>query len=147
MGKIIWVTPKEIIQKWGSFDFDCADDFTWDEYLGYREQDPQFECVKESIRKYGFKQPLTFTKERQEVDGKLVLRKVHGDGHHRLCAAIQLGYKRIPYLYVEKLKEHISKDTWDFHPKDFGRIEKMTTTYIHPANPLPLVNSQQLVSA
>ena len=135
MEEIEWFTPDEIFSSWWSIDFGPFGRKVteWKDFVKIIKKDPQYKAVKESILKYGFRRPLFYCYEGiKEEDGFTDVIS-HGDGHHRMVAAIELGYKWLPYIE----ESHTSKDSWNFRRKDQGEIKKITTVYLHDENPLP----------
>lgn len=57
------------------------------------------------LEKEGFRTPLCILTHREDI------HKFH-NGHHRLAAAIDMGYERIPVIFVEFLGEHYD-DRWN----------------------------------
>lgn len=62
----------------------------WAALLECKRTDGQYESIVDSIREFGFLAPVTV---RLGMDGSV---DTWGDGHHRLAAMIDLGYKTIP---------------------------------------------------
>lgn len=92
--------------------------------LSLCNQDPQYQDVLESINTYGLRKCLC-------RDGDMC----QADGHHRLLAAIELGYKWLPYLYSDEP----AGDSWSFRlSHSRSKIAALKKIYKHPENPLPL---------
>lgn len=108
--EIIWIDPNDILNHWDSHDGGAVyndKNITmtlqkWHRLLDIKrglrshhlhepdiDQQDYLNCLT-SIRQFGFIQPLQYYVKNG--------RRVHGDGHHRFTAAIDLGYKRIPYV-------------------------------------------------
>lgn len=85
----VWLEPIEEILKKGSVD-GAYDADSWEETLGYKREDFNYEDVKASIDEFGFLRPLTCAIEMDGEDYSF------GDGHHRLAAAIDLGLTHVP---------------------------------------------------
>lgn len=95
---IQWISVEEILSSWKSVDTSCMRNRA--EYkrtknsrpigkvLAAKRKDSSYEDTKQLIMENGFTQPLCFHKA----------CKKQMDGHHRLAAAIELGYKYIPYI-------------------------------------------------
>lgn len=85
-----------------------------------RDNDGAVDAVAESIREFGFKQPIVVDKD-----------KVVVVGHTRLKAAQKLGYELVPVIIADDLTEEQAKAyrladnktgelaTWDFEMLDF----------------------------
>lgn len=126
IGEVLMVPVEEILSTWESVDADCdcgwqgkdaegcgwcKDDSderraAWDFLLDDKRNDWQFDYVVESLRTNGFLRPNTFF----ERDGK----RVHGDGHHRLAAAIAIGVTHLPYERRDGLHDCVAPDSGDW---------------------------------
>lgn len=102
----VWEQPiSEIINNW--YSCDGAKPGDWERLLSEKRQDRQYPDVVESIRKNGFVRPLThYYEEQWDYNDKqeytmLGTHSKFGDGHHRLAAAIDLGYAAIPVMHRE----------------------------------------------
>lgn len=129
MSKIIWIDIKEVLENW-----DSIDGIKPPIIKNYKEfkSDSQYEDVKESIYKYGFRRPLTY-----RITDNIIY---HGDGHHRLIAAWELGYKKIPYRKYNNIdcNAFVSNDSWGYNKFHEHKIKKLKRQYLHPDNPLPV---------
>lgn len=117
--KIKWVSVKSLAE-WGSVD--STDNKLKRQLLPVLEKkrkDPEYHSILRFLKQEGFTEPLVCIKERGI--------KSHGDGHHRLAAAIELGYKFIPYVFTKDYETFI---------EDVGEW-KFEGTLIHPKNPTP----------
>ena len=100
---IEFYSPDEILSSWGSWDSGIMDRALslseWDILLSHKRSHKSFIKTFDRLSFYGFLCPLSYVN-----DNGL---KSHGDGHHRLAAAIDLGYKTIPYLRPHKGPSHL----------------------------------------
>ena len=85
-----------------------------------RKNDAAVDAVAESIREFGFRNPVILDKNNVVVCG-----------HTRLKAAEQLGLKTIPCLYADDLTEDqirafrlVDNKTAEFADWDFGKLEE-----------------------
>ena len=104
-----------------------------------KREDFSYRNALEFLHQHGFLCPLSF----KVIDGK----KVHHEGHHRFAAAIDLGYKRIPYVEVLSWGESRSKTTPEQYldKTTYTRYsERVNPTFVHPKNPVPKAVSQQV---
>lgn len=62
----------------------------WITLLSKKRKDRQYPAVYASIQAYGWVRPLTV--QWDDYDSDIIF----GDGHHRLAAAIELGYTHVP---------------------------------------------------
>ena len=116
------ISVDEILETWGSveeYDFDedeeeyifdenqnpiylynslgnPLDRKRWQEKLNIKRQHLCYSEILYNIQHNGFLMPLCYS----VVDNI----KIHGDGHHRLAAAIELGYTKLPYLYFDDIR-------------------------------------------
>lgn len=67
--------------------------------LEEKRQDEQYSDIVASIRAYGFVRPLTARVNTDTIHGYMF-----GDGHHRLAAAIDLGYTHVPLQIVDSTR-------------------------------------------
>lgn len=67
--------------------------------LEEKREDEHYPDVVESIRTQGFMRPLT-----ARVNPATLHGYTFGDGHHRLAAAIDLGYTHVPLQIVDSLR-------------------------------------------
>lgn len=117
--KIKWVSVKSL-SEWGSVD--SKDNKLKRQLLPVLDEkgeDYEYSFALEFLKREGFTEPLVCIKK-----GGF---KSHGDGHHRLAAAIDLGYKYIPYIFTKDEEVFI---------EDVGKWEN-EGTLIHPENPTP----------
>lgn len=103
----------------GCGDDDCVAssiDLAWDEILEMKRDDAHYEHVVESIHVHGFTVPLT---AQVNDAGEVCL----GDGHHRLAAAIQLGFTTVPVVMAKHLS-FISDDSflWGYESEHDSEI-------------------------
>lgn len=75
----------------------------WDDLLEDRRADAHYEAVVISLQDYGFTVPATA----RVTDGVVAL----GDGHHRLAAAIDLGWHSIPVVMCGRFS-FVSQDSF-----------------------------------
>lgn len=88
-----WISVKEILTKWSCCDKIGIKDKNMrpiERVLEYKKGDTDFQYYLDLLNKEGFTQPLCYRNFRGH--------KKQMDGHHRLKAAITLGYKYIPYI-------------------------------------------------
>lgn len=76
----------------------------WATLLDEKRHDWQYDHVVDSLRDRGFLRPNTFFVNEKG-------RKVHGDGHHRLAAAIDLGVTHLPYELRQGYGDCIAGDS------------------------------------
>ena len=88
----------EILEGWTSCD-GAGKWRNWDQALASKRRDRHYPKVVESIQKYGFVRPVTAATPHDYVKGGYEELQ-YGDGHHRLAAAIDLGYTHIPMQYT-----------------------------------------------
>lgn len=151
---VIWVSVEEILRSWVSVDTNCMkerDDFkaarsrrSLIKVLAAKRNDRKYESIKDNIRRHGFNQPLCCHKS----------RKRQMDGHHRLAAAIDLGYKYIPYIDGKGYVFLNGLGTWKspiderlLHPEnpDFSNSNKeLEYAQEHKMNILELCNVMSL---
>lgn len=77
----------------------------WEWVLNTKREDEHYEDLKDTLSKKGFTRPLTASYK--HFDGGQHL----GDGHHRLAAAIDLGFTHVPVYGVKRYEEPISRDS------------------------------------
>lgn len=90
---------------------------TWQELLADKRSDSHYPDVVQSIRENGWVRPVTvqIEDEQADIDGNVVPAGFrYGDGHHRLAAAIDLGFTHIPVEAVSSMNECISADSGDW---------------------------------
>jgi hypothetical protein len=113
---IVWVAIESILKDWWSVDGDGEGCLPY--VVERKRYDRSYEKTKKAIAKRGFLEPLVIATNYSE--------KTHGNGHHRLAAAIELGYKYIPYVKLRRI--FLDDDSpWKHHKH----------TIYHPENPLP----------
>lgn len=66
--------------------------------------DPQFAALVSTIMENGFRVPIVLCNN-YDVWGHGVRQAVHGNGHHRMIAAILLGLDEIPVYWSDFAKE------------------------------------------
>lgn len=98
---------QEIMDNWHSGD-GCRPGF-WEGTLHWKRSDFWYRDVVASLREHGFTRPLTCRRDR---DGAIRFC----DGHHRLAAAIELGYKTVPIKLTTQinayLRDGVSPESW-----------------------------------
>lgn len=94
MPKVTWFHIDEILKTWESSDYynGCQKKgkTKMESILIAKRKDKGYEQLKESIKLYGLKKPLSYTIKNGKIE--------HFNGHHRLAALIDLGYTMIPYV-------------------------------------------------
>ena len=128
LSAVLWIPIEDIFNGWLSVD-SCrirlgAQEKTYAEWMlliGDKRTHCQYEAVLPLLTETGFLLPLAFRKE----DGNKILP----NGHHRLTAAYDLGYKYIPFVYAR------DDQTTHYEVRDF-KYEDLFSL-IHPENPLP----------
>lgn len=91
--------------------------------LNNKRDDECMGDVKQSIQEYGFIRPLTVRKDDKGYRGYQT-----GDGHHRMAAAIDLGYTHIPLQFTPSLIAHDS-GSWEYGEKVARRNSKNLLSY------------------
>jgi hypothetical protein len=101
--RVEWIAVDTIIKGgWGSIDSFVigerpAKKLTlkeWRSLLRYKRKDECYEYSYNKLKTEGFRMALCYSIG--EYDGEEIF--LHENGHHRLAAAIALGYKYIPYI-------------------------------------------------
>lgn len=90
--------------------------------LPRKAQDPQYERLLLSLNRDGFTRPLAIDDEDEWRDGW-----VHSNGHHRLAAAYELGYRYIPYVF-----DSSGIDTWEASGDEWGETRYRMKRYFEP---------------
>jgi hypothetical protein len=105
----------------------------WLMLLESKRLDEQYQGVKTSLEQVGFVVPTSFYGEDDNL--------IHGNGHHRLAAAIELGYTHIPMVRVTDTSE-IMGPQWsedlDIDDDEVQRRPTLLSTDISVKNPLPV---------
>jgi hypothetical protein len=105
INRIEWVSIDEILDNWGSCDsgiinVDCPITLgrdQWDTLLNLKRQDKCYIRAYDNIKRDGFLIPLSYYITDQAT--------MHGNGHHRLAIAIDLGYIHVPYVQVKGARQ------------------------------------------
>jgi hypothetical protein len=129
-----WIAPVKVLANWVSFDWDTLSRGSWFEFLRGIRDDGQYSDVKTSVERFGFRKPLIYAISDEGV-------YIHGDGHHRFAAALDLGYEVIPYLRVPwgLLQKSVEPDSWYFSSDNYAAFtQKNPDILIHESNPLPM---------
>jgi len=117
--RIEWISIEDITENgWGSVDSKEIDiDFQryimlnereWKQLLDLKREDKKYPKLLASVKANGLLVP-----------GNYIIHEgmyFHGNGHHRLAAAIDLGFKRLPYIQVpgpRQLAWHWSKKMFE----------------------------------
>jgi hypothetical protein len=88
-----WFFVDQMLDQWGSVD--CL--FGLRNRLDVVRQDRGYHDAKEFLAREGFTEPLAYMVD--DYPGRE--RFMQCNGHHRLAAAIDLGYRFIPYINVQ----------------------------------------------
>ena len=133
-----WVKVETILNTWKSTDATIDSREDWDHLLARKRRDHGYKDIKKSIQKYGFCRPSDYlTRSHYWSQGKT---PTHHEGHHRLAAAIDLGYKYVPYIARGgKSKSHGYCSHMYSRSTDSEHIVKCQQIYSHPENPKPLI--------
>lgn len=135
--KVEWISVDTITKGdtcWGSWDsFEDMTNRRWREFLQRVRRDGQYEDVKSSILRNGFRRASTYMWDIS------LERFIHLDGHHRLAAAIEIGYQYVPYRRVRDADVAVSKDSWMFTAaKEPAFRRSHSRILLHESNPRPL---------
>jgi hypothetical protein len=114
---IQWFSVEDILSNWKSVDCVVCEVKTLSEVLDVARKESNYNSVKNSLKKKGFIKPLCFNAR----------EKMHMDGHHRLAAAIDLGFKWIPY--IDSIDEVFLKDIGIWRNPNNEPL-------LHPENPV-----------
>jgi hypothetical protein len=120
MEDIEFIHIDEIFNAWASCDSSCIyvdntkplTNIQWQKLLARKRSHKRYAKVLKFIKDHGFNMPLSYLYASDDV-------KVHCDGHHRLAAAIELGYVYIPYLQPYN-KPHFRLKQQDFASLDLS---------------------------
>jgi hypothetical protein len=138
--KIEWIPVEEILNWDASIDYLRPEDEEHEAALNFKNimdrlglmcrEDENFHDMYRSIQYYGFRKANRY---RKQSDGT----PEHGDGHHRLFAAVDLGYSFIPMIHYDS----VSGDSWEWRWKCSANefIPTSRPALLHPANPLPTI--------
>jgi len=125
---ILWIPIEDIFNSWLSIDSSKIklgpQERTYEEWmnlLNYKRKNRGYETVLPLLTETGFLRPLAF----RTYNKNLYLP----NGHHRLTAAYDLGYKYIPF--VEAVDGQSAY--YDIHEFEDSELWSL----IHPENPLP----------
>lgn len=129
VGKV-WMEPIERLLKHNSGDLewyvyetddakiprsDIAGRWRW--VLNTKREDDHYKDVLDALKKKGFSRPLTVEYKRHSGGQQL------SDGHHRLAAAIDLGFTHVPVYGCRKYEDAISNDSgsWEKGKRPKGK--------------------------
>ena len=128
LSAVIWIPIEDIFNSWLSVDSSRIklgpQERTYEEWmvlLKDKRTHDQYETVLPLLTETGFLLPLAFRKE----CGDTILP----NGHHRLTAAYDLGYKYIPFVHA------LDSQTAHYEVHEFE--DSKLWSLIHPENPLP----------
>lgn len=94
------------------WDYDQEYDYgpaPWSVVLDHKRDDEYYPDVVESLREFGFIRPVTI-----EISSDRDNRFVYGDGHHRLAAAIDLGWHHVLVQVAGTRVSAIAVDSGDW---------------------------------
>lgn len=127
----MWWEAVEDIRRLHSIDGACPDEELeddddgmtwenrgWDEVFRDKRRDYNYGQVHDSIREHGFKRPLTVI-----IDDEGNIDRF-GDGHHRLAAAVELGYTRVPVMAFDDEWRAVSEDSGSWNGGDVPTIHQ-----------------------
>ena len=115
---VIWFPIEEILT-WASIDENSVSMSRkdWDLLLESKRKDSNYPKVFEFIKREGFRMPLQV----EIYNGKYC----HENGHHRLAAAIELGYSHIPYVIN---KDWLYFRDFEYLPVDWLKVPDYVIT-------------------
>ena len=92
----------------------------WEKLLAVKRKDSKYKRLLAKIKQFGLLVPGNYYIEKGIY--------VHGNGHHRLAAAIDLGWDRLPYIQVENSKNL----GWYWKKETFSKANLMEFVYGFP---------------
>lgn len=99
-------TVADAMREWTDEDEDHYYSYDWRALLHRKRMDENYSDVKDSIARWGFVRPVTVA---IEVGNKIE----YGDGHHRLAAAIELGFTHVPVEAYDGYNISDDSGAWD----------------------------------
>ena len=126
--RIEWISIQDILTNgWASCDSKAINidsskcialhEDEWNKLLDVKRADRKYKSLLKKITECGLLVPCNYYIECGMY--------VHGNGHHRLAAAIDLGWERLPYIQVEDGK-HLG---WYWKKETFAKANLME--YVH----------------
>jgi hypothetical protein len=130
--RVEWILITDIIGIWGSCDSSSILPYNevalnaeeWQKLLEYKRE-YRYEKAMIFLKNEGFNEPLCYY-----INAKG--ENIQSNGHHRLTAAHDLGYKYVPYIHSE-FGETFYNEKFNWEGYDFS----------HPENPKPEIPNDE----